>query len=115
MNNEIYNPVDVDADYFIDHKNEADDFYARVRNISSSIQVLLFGTDTPQKIKSVCDRFQLIEKQVAFLSRLIRNTAIGITYFGDMVQELQSQLDLPESKARQVANTLVEELFTPAL
>ena len=113
MNSDIYNPVKVS--YLTDESFELrDELFNRFKNLSDNLERFFYDAKTPEKIKSLCDKFQLAPTQAMFLTCIIRDVAVAITYFGDMVKEVQTKLDVPEAKARQIAQA-VTELYDFAL
>ncbi len=110
----IFDPTEVDADYFLDHADEQKLFYEKARALDPMIKSILFGVDTPSLIESICKRFSLADAQSALLSRLVRKILVAEVFIGNLIQELESQLDIPESKAKELADALSSELFAPA-
>src|SRR3989338_2703742 len=100
----IYSPIDCDVDYFLDHLDERDLCYNKLYAGPDSISDILFAEETPNKIKKICETYGLKEAQSALLSRHIRNIAIANVYIGDLVVDLQSQLDVKPDIARAIAN-----------
>ena len=115
MNTQIFDPVEVDYEYFLDHLDEQDLFYEKSRALPTTIKACLFGTSLPSKVQSLADRFGFTEKQSALLSRLIRKVFVAEVFIGDLIRELKDQLDLPQSKAQELADALTTELFAPAI
>jgi len=114
MTSDIYNPLYVDFDYYTDHLEEEDALYKKIRSNSEKISDIVFDENTPTIIKSICQRFTLTDQQSALLSRLIRKILVAEVFIGDLIKELQGQLDLPPSKAQELADALAAELFAPA-
>lgn len=114
VTNEIYNPVKVGY-LFKESSDVIEAFYARVEKLPKVIGDVLFALATPQKIEQICQKFQLTENQSMYLSRIVRDVMIAKIYFGDLVEKIKSELDMPDILARKLANILVEELFRPAM
>lgn len=111
----IYNPIEVDRDFFLEHEEEEQNFYQRAKQLPDSIVNLLFGEDTPGIIKSFAQTFQLQLKQIASLSRLIRQLLVADSYLGNIVPDLVQKLGLEEKKASDLAKAIISQLLTPAL
>ena len=113
---DIYSPLYADLDYYIDHLDEQDAMYEKINALPQKIQDVIYGgSDTIQKMKNVCNQFSLTQTQVKILSILTRKILIAEVFIGNLIPELQKQLDLPESKARGLADALTSELFAPAI
>ncbi len=59
--------------------------------------------------------YRLTSIQSASLSRLIRKVLIGEIYIGDLPTQIYSDLNLEQSKARELAGILATQLFQPEL
>jgi len=109
----IYKPAEVS--YLTNESTEfRDQFYTRIKKAPESIEIFLYARDTHEAIRSICDRFQLAPTQAMYLTCIIRDVAVALTYYGDMPQEIQTRLDVPEDKAKQIAQA-VTELYDFAL
>ena len=49
------------------------------------------------------------------VARLVRDIAIGDVFIGDMPTEISKRLGIDPATAREIANQIVAQLFTPAL
>ena len=113
--NNIYDPVDVDQDYFLDHDEEREEFYTKALTLPGTILEILFNEENTARLKSLFESYQLKPKQSEELSRLIRKILVAEIYLGDIVAEITKRLEIDQEKAKGVANSLIGELFTPAL
>lgn len=111
----IYDPIEVDGDYFSQHEAEQNQFYAKIRTIPEAVSNILFGVDTPEIIEKICRDYQLNDERSKELSRLIRKVLVVELYLGNIVSEIAKQLSTEQNLAKEIANRLVAELFAPAL
>lgn len=111
----IYDPIEVDSDYFITHESEQNELYAKIKAVPESVSVILFWEDTPEMIEKICQSFQLNDKQSGDLSRLIRKILVAETYLGDIVSEITNKLPVGQNIAKDIANKVINDLFAPAL
>lgn len=111
----IYSPIEVDNDTLLldDEKHEL--FYSKISSLSQNIQDLLFSIDTEEKLKNVSVQLRLNQKQTIELTRLVRDIIIKDVYLGDILKEAQKRLSLDETAARDAANKIISEIFSPAL
>ncbi len=113
--NNIYDPVDVDQDYFLDHDIEREEFYTKALTLPGNILGILFNTETSTKMRGVSELFQLNPRQSEELSRLIRKILVAEVYLGNIVSEITSRLTIGPDIAKEIASRLITELFAPAL
>lgn len=98
-----------EVSYLTDETPEdRDRFFAQLKNVPKSIDDFIFSIPIEEKIKAMYEKFQLAETQSMFLTCIIRDVAVGITYYGDIVKLIQDKLDVPEVKARQLAQAITE-------
>ncbi len=110
---DIFDPVKVS--YITNEPSELrDEILDRIHKLPEKVELFFYNTKTPEAIQSISNRFTLTPTQSMFLTCIIRDVAVGMTYFGDMVKEIQEKLDVPEDKARQIAQA-VTELYDFAL
>ena len=108
----IYSPFDVDME------NPAFDwinFKEKYDTVSEPIRNLIFSIDTAVFLKEVSEKISLSENQSADLSRIIRDILLVDLYVGDMAINIASKLQIDQQVAKEVANQIVSQLFTPAL
>src|SRR3989344_667563 len=115
MLKKIFDPIEVDSEYFSKHEAEENELHAKIRATPESVSDLLFGVETPEIIEKICQNYQLNDKQSAELSRSIRKILTAEFYLGDIVSEIASKLVVGQDVAREIANRLITELFAPAL
>lgn len=66
-------------------------------------------------IQSLTQKYIQLSVQGPDIARLIRDVVIADVFLGDMPQEVQRRLGLDPATAREVANLIARELFTPVL
>lgn len=111
----IFDPVEVDGNYFVEHLEEQEEFYNIARTLPEPVLNILFGLNTPNIIKKVCETYQLQINQSANLSRLIRKILVTEIYLGGLVDQIKVSLNIDELKAKAIANDIVGQLFASAL
>ncbi len=114
-NNNVYDLVQVDDFYFAQHNDEQDKFNDVASKLPLTIQAILFSEETPKIIAGIYSQFNLSEEQSASLSRLIRKVLVAEVYIGNMIREIQTRLQVPETTARSLANAMAQQLFAPAI
>jgi hypothetical protein len=113
--NKIYDPVEVDDEYFSANEEEQEAFYSKVKTLPSRVIDILFGLDTADIIKKICTAANLNTQQSAELSRLIRKVLIADIYIGDMPAQISLKLGVDQNTALEIARTIVSQLFAPAI
>ena len=111
----IYDPVEVDTDFFAQNEQEQELFYSKVKTLPGPIIDILFGLDTASLIEGICMDERLNQKQSAELARLIRKTVIADVYIGDMPAQISSKLGVDQNVALEIARNIVSQLFAPAI
>lgn len=114
-NKTIYDPVEVDADYFAENESEGENFYSYVKTLPVGIINILFGVDTPDILEKISASYGLSPIQSASLSRLIRKVLIGEIYIRDFPAQISSALNMEQSRAKELGDTVATELFQPEL
>ncbi|MEX1064078.1 MAG: hypothetical protein WD898_03660 [Candidatus Paceibacterota bacterium] len=113
--NKIYDPVEIDADFFAENEDEQERFYSIVKTLPDLVLDVLFGLDTPKILEGIARNFGLQPEQSAILSRLVRKVLIGDFYIGDFPSKISSGLDVDQDKAREIAKATASDLFIDAV
>ena len=109
----IYRPAKVS--YLTDESSDfRESLSERLEKAGSNIEDFFYLIEAHEGIKNIAVKFQLSETQTIFLTCIIRDVAVAITYYGDMPKVIQEKLDVPEAIARQIAQA-VTELYDFAL
>lgn len=111
----VYDPIKVDDDYFPYHEEEQEDFYSKLGSLPRNIADILLVPETTEALEKVSKEKNLNISQSREISRLVRKITIADIYLGDVVKELQSRLGIDESLAKELASSLISEIFSPAL
>ena len=112
--NNQYHPAEVS--YLTDEKPEIRErFFERLDQVPQVISAFCYTQRTHDRIKALSEQFQLKPTQILFLTCVIRDIAVGFKYFGDMVEELKNQLDLPEDTAKKIAVAITNDVYDFAL
>lgn len=111
----IYDPVEVDQDYFAQNPDAWGEFYTKLKTYPQGVIEVLFGADTGDILEKICVDFNLNREQSALLSRLIRTVLIADTYIGDMPAQISSKLGVDQSTALEIARAVVSQLFAPVI
>jgi hypothetical protein len=114
-NNKIYDPVEVDDEYFAANEKEQEAFYSKIKTLPSGVVDVLFGLDTADIIKKICTAASLNTQQSAELSRLIRKILIADIYIGDMAAQISSSLGIDQNTALEIARAITSQLFAPVI
>ena len=115
MYKSIYDPIEVDAEYFLEHEREEDDFYQKARSLPEPLADILFGEDTPEIIKRTLTRYNLTPKQCEETTRLIKKILLLELPLKELGPKVRSMLGLDPEASRQLGQELTEELFSTAL
>lgn len=78
------------------------------------IKNLVIGASTPLFIKSTVDQYKLTQDQGIIIALLIRGLLFGDIYIGNIVQEIQNRMGLDATTAQDVANTIINFIFSSA-
>lgn len=110
----IYNPVEVT--YAIkEHSSISEGVYTRLKELPAIIGMLLEAADTPKKIEQLCTSLNLTETQSMYLAKIIRDTAIGTIPLANLLEELKSQMDVPDQIAMQIGQFIMNDLMALAI
>lgn len=90
-------------------------FQDRIETISEVLFVLLVDEATSEFIKSLTQKYIQLSVQGPDIARLIRDVVIADVFIGDMPQEMSKRLGIDPQLAREIANQIVSQLFTPVL
>ena len=90
-------------------------FQDKIDVISDNLFALLVDEATSEFIKSLTQKYIRLSPQGPDVARLIRDVVIADVFIGDMPQELSRRLGIDQQLAREVANQIVSQLFTPVL
>lgn len=88
---------------------------ARISALPISLQDLLVDYQTAEIIETVTNRFGFGEEQIRNLVTTIRSVIVADVYIGTLISALENGLKIPREQAREIANTVVDQLFKPAL
>ena len=111
----IYDPLEVDANYYLDHLEEEDNFYHRARNLPETISDVLFSEETPQIIEQILNRYTLREQECIEVTRLIKATLIGDLSPTELTSEIMPTTGLDPEAGRQLGQEIIEKLLAPVL
>lgn len=111
----IFSPIEVDNDTLLLDDEKHEFFYSKINSLPQNIQDLLFSLDTEEKLKNISVQLRLNQKQTTELTRLVRDIIIKDAYLGDILKETQKRLSLDETAARDIANRIISEIFSPAI
>lgn len=111
----IYDLIAVEDDYFPDHEKEQADFYQALKTVSEGIAGIILDEETPKILKNICQSAGLNLEQSAALSRLTRKILMAEIYLGEIVETLKENLSVEDQQARDLAQALIEQLFSPVL
>ncbi|HEY4506612.1 MAG TPA: hypothetical protein VJH71_00375 [Candidatus Paceibacterota bacterium] len=90
-------------------------FQDKIDKISEPLFFLLVDDETSGFISSIVQKYSQLSSKGSNLARLIRDVVIGDIFIGDLPQELSRSTGLDQSAAREIANTVVSQLFSPIL
>ena len=90
-------------------------FQDKIDEISEVLFALLVAEETSEFIKSLTQKYVQLSVQGQDVARLVRDIAIGDVFIGDMPTEISKRLGIDPATAREIANQIVAQLFTPAL
>ncbi len=110
-----YDPIKVDEDYFPEHETEQEAFYQQLNALPRDVADILLMPETAEMLEKISKEKRLSVAQSQELSRLVRKIAVADIYLGDIVKEVQNKLSVNEASAKEVANSLVSEVFASAL
>jgi len=113
--NKIYDPVEVDDDYFAANEKEQEVFYSKVKTLSNGVVNILFGLNTADTIKKICATSGLNARQSAELARLLRKVLTADIYIGDMPTQISSRLGVDQNTALEIARSVISQLFAPVI
>ena len=66
-------------------------------------------------IESITKKYVQLSVQGPDIARLLRDVIIGDIFIGDMPQAMSNRLGIDPALAREVANQIVSQLFTPVI
>ncbi len=105
--------------YFVDTSTSPgfnwENYQDKIDRLSEDLFGLLIDDATSEFIKSLTQKYVQLSVQGPDIARLIRDVVIGDVFIGDMPRELSQRLDIDHQLAREVANQIVSQLFTPVL
>ena len=88
----------------------------RVRSLPDKLRNFMFDLKPAEYIEQTLSKqFGLSENQMPGLLRIIKNIALSDLFIGDMPSQIAVQLNIDSAKARDIANKIVNQLFTPVL
>jgi len=64
-------------------------------------------------VQSLTQKYIQLSVQGPDVARLIRDVVIGDIFIGDMPKEISNRLGIDQTFAREIANLIVSQLFTP--
>lgn len=105
--------------FFVDSTSMPDSDWERLQNkidkIPPNLANLLTNNKTSAFIESLTQKHIQLSVQGSDVARLIRDVVIGDVFIGDMPKEISSRLGVDQAFAREIANQIVSQLFTPVL
>lgn len=87
----------------------------KIDKVPPALANLLTDNKTSGFIEALTQKYIQLSVQGPDMARLIRDVAIADVFIGDMPQELSRRLGIDQVTAREVANQIVSQLFTPVL
>ncbi|MEK7151473.1 MAG: hypothetical protein AAB784_02040 [Patescibacteria group bacterium] len=76
---------------------------------------ILVAEQTINFIRSLTQKHISLSTQGSDITRIIRDVVIADVFIGDMPRELSRRLGIDQQLAREIANQIVSQLFTPVL
>ena len=108
-----YSPFFVDATEMSDLDWER--LNAKIDKIPQTLADFLVDTKVSEFIESLTQKHIQLSVQGPDVARLIRDVVIGDIFIGDMPKEISNRLGVDQTLAREIANSIVSQLFTPIL
>lgn len=87
----------------------------KIDRIPTSLNNFLVDNKTSALIETLTQKYIQLSVQGPDVARLIRDVVIGDIFIGDMPKEISNRLGVDSTLAREVANQIVSQLFTPVL
>ena len=87
----------------------------KIDKLPQTLADFLADSKTPGLLDSLTQKYIQLSAQGPDVARLIRDVVIADVFIGDMPQELSRRLGIDQQLAREVANQIVSQLFTPVL
>lgn len=87
----------------------------KIDRIPQTLADLLVDAKTSEFINTLTQKYIQLSVQGPDVARLIRDVVIADVFIGDMPQEISRRLGIDPATAREVANQIVSQLFTPVL
>lgn len=88
----------------------------KVSALPKSIKSILIGFGSAEFIEEkIVPKFNLNTTQKLNLGGIIRDILILDLFLGDLVTEISSELEIDQQKAKEIANDIVSQLFSPAI
>lgn len=105
--------------YFVDTKKTSDsawkNFQNKINRMPESLYNFLIDVKTAEFIGSISQKYIQLSVQGPDVARLIRDIVIGDIFIGDMPKAIAERLGVDQTLARDVANQIVSQLFTPVI
>lgn len=105
--------------YFIDNSATPgfnwEKYQNKIDEIPDSLFDVLVADTTSELIKSLTQKYIQLSVRGPDIARLIRDVVLADVFIGDMPQELSRRLGVDQQLAREIANQIVSQLFTPVL
>ena len=105
--------------FFVDSASMPDLDWERLQNkidqLPPTLVNLLTDNKTSQFVETLAQKYIQLSVQGPDVARLIRDVVIGDIFIGDMPKEISNRLGVDQALAREVANLIVSQIFTPVL
>lgn len=87
----------------------------KIDKLPQTLADFLVDAGIPEFIDLLTQKYIRLSVRGPDVARLIRDVVIGDIFIGDMPQELSRRLGIDPATAREIANQIVSQLFTPIL
>lgn len=105
--------------FFVDSTSMSDLDWDNLQNkidlLPQNISDVLVDAKTADFIGQIVTQNGLGDVQGVELARIIRSVSIGELYLGDFISMIATKLQIDQTKAKEIANMIISQLFGPAI
>lgn len=105
--------------FFVDSESMSDfawdKLQDRIDQLPANLINFLSANNTSGYIQILTQKYASLSTQGPDVARLIRDVVIGDVFIGDMPSEISRRLGIDPTTAKEIANQIVSQLFTPVL
>lgn len=87
----------------------------KIDQLPQTLADFLIDIKVSEFVDTLTQKYIQLSPQGSEMARLIRDVVIGDIFIGNMPKEISSRLGIDQAFAREIANLIVSQLFTPII